>query len=368
MKNIAVFFGGQSVEHEVSVITGMLTANTVDSEKFNVIPIYVDDLGVWHSDKVLFDADKFNLEKAKKLPQVTLILGSNALMGIKGKRLKRLGEIAVAINCMHGERGEDGCLSGLLEMCGIPLCSPSIMASSVCMNKYFTKTVLKGLGIKTLPCKQVKRVGDIDLIEDKLKYPVIVKPNLLGSSIGVTVATDKKTLTGAVDYALRFGESAIIEPCLQNFIEINCSAYMAENGEVVVSECERPIGRTNLLTFSDKYIGGERQFPAKIDKALADKIKAITKKIYLELEARGIIRIDYFIHEGKVFVNEINTTPGSLAYYLHTKTLKGFSEILSGLINLADSEHAKKSSFERKFRSGILSGFGSKGAKQLKKS
>lgn len=365
MKNIAVFFGGRSVEHEISVITGMLVANTVNKEKYNVFPIYVDKNGTWHSDKQLFDADKFSQKEAEKLPIVTMTCGKNVLFRLKGKKLKELGRVAVAINCMHGENGEDGSLFGLLKMCGVPMCSPGLIASSTCMDKRFSKVVLKGLGINVVPFVAVKSVGELEDKKNKISYPAIVKPNLLGSSIGIGVAKDIITLKNAVSYALRFGERAIIEPCLNDFIEINCSAYMDERGDIKVSECERPIGQKEVLTFSDKYEGGGREFPANIDEKVSSKIKCLTEKIYRELDARGIIRIDFFLSDGKIFVNEINTVPGSLAYYLHTKTLKEFSVVLDGIIKFSEMEFAKSNSFERVFKSDILNGFGSKGAKHL---
>ena len=365
MKSVVVFFGGKSVEHDVSVITGVMTLNSIDKEKYSPVPIYVDKKGEWYTGDILKDPDEYNNLNYKKLSRVTLVGGSNVLYRIKNNRLKPIDSVAVAINCMHGGSGEDGSFAGLLKSCGIPLASPPILPSAVSMDKRFTKTVMSGLKVKTLPFVFAKKESDAETAEKNLQYPMIVKPNLLGSSIGVMRAKDKGQLVAAIRYALRFGSGAIIEPCLEDFVEINCAAYLSGNKEITVSECERPVGRDKILTFGDKYEDGKRVFPADIDKKLSDKIKQTTEKIYRELDFRGVIRIDYFISGGVVYLNEINAVPGSLSYYLFSKTLKGFTVMLSDIRALAEKEFAVSSTFKTDYKSGILSGVGSKGAKRL---
>ena len=264
---------------------------------------------------------------------------------------------------MHGERGEDGSLSGLLNMCHVPIASPDILPSSVCMDKCITKTFLKGLKIKALPSIIVESTLDLAKVKEKFKFPVIVKPACLGSSIGITVAKDEKTLESAISYALKFGNRAIVEPCLKKFLEINCAAYKDGNGNIKISECERPVGRTEILSFSDKYKSGKRIFPADIEKEISDKIKAITEKIYVELNFDGVIRIDYFVCEDTVYLNEINTVPGSLAYYLFGNTLKEFTAMLTELIFAAERKYAKQSTAITTFNSGVLGLKATKGGK-----
>ncbi|MBQ7349135.1 MAG: ATP-grasp domain-containing protein [Clostridia bacterium] len=365
MKNIAVFFGGQSVEHDISVITGVMAVNTLDKEKYNAIPVYVDKAGGWYTGESLVDPDNYKNLNYKKLKKVAILGGDKRLFEIKGKRLKPICSIAACINCMHGERGEDGSLSGLLNMCKIPLASPSIAPSAVCMDKGLTKTLLKGLKIKTLSGICVSDIEQLTENSSGIEYPVIVKPNSLGSSIGINRADNEKELLSAVNYALKFGDCALIEPCLENFIEINCAAYLNSDGKITVSECERPVGRSEILTFNDKYRGGKRVFPADIDKKISDKIKGITEKIYRELSFSGVIRIDYFLTGGQIFVNEINTVPGSLAYYLFSDTLKGFKNMLNELITVAEKNFAKSSTVQKTYNSGILLSAGAKGAKRL---
>ncbi len=367
MKNVAVFFGGQSVEHDVSIITGALTTNSIDKTAYNALPIYVDKNGVWYTGEILKDIDEYKKLDYKKLQQVTLKSGSSTLYQIKGKKIKPLCVIAVAINCMHGERGEDGSLAGTLNLCDIPLASPDMLSSSVCMDKSFTKTVMKGLKVKTLPSVTV--CGDFDekQILSKLKLPLIVKPTCLGSSIGIAKVEKKEELSHAVAFARRFGERVLIEPCLKDFIEINCAVYRDKHGKVIVSECERPVGKNDVLTFEDKYSSGKRVFPADIDGEISNKIKLTTIKVYDELNANGIIRIDYLVQGGEVYLNEVNTVPGSLAFYLFSDTLKGFSEILSELIACALKRGNQSASYQKTFTTGILDMGGIKSKNACKK-
>lgn len=365
MKNIAVFFGGQSVEHEISVLTGVMTLNSLDKTLFKPIPVYVATDGAWYTGEKLFDIDWFKKINYKKLQEVTLRFGDNWLYAIKKNKIKKLIDLSCVINCMHGARGEDGSLAGILNMCKIPLASPSITPSAMCIDKDFTKIVIKGLKIKTLSHITVSDAEQIDEVVKKINFPMIVKPNNLGSSIGVSKADNKEQLNQAVLNALKFDNLALIEPCLENFIEINCACYRASDGRIKVSECERPIGVHKVLTFGDKYEGGKRVFPADIEQKYSKKIKQITQKIYGALRFSGVIRIDYFISNGEVYLNEINTVPGSLAYYLFSDTLKGLKDMLTELITSAEQDFAKNQTIQKTFKSGILLGVGSKGAKYL---
>lgn len=365
MKNVVVLFGGKSVEREVSIITGVMTLNALNGEKYNKIPVLVTADGQYFTGKQLFDIDDYKRLDLKKLKKVTFVNGSNALYQIKGKRLKEFAPIYAVVNCMHGGVGEDGSVAGFIKTLGIPFASPCVLPSAVSMDKRFTKIVLKGLGVRALPYNSVSSVAQLKDIKETLCYPVIVKPNLLGSSIGIAKVDNKEQLNNAVFQALRYGESAIIEPCLTDFIEINCAVYRDDKGRLNVSECEQPMGKSEVLSFGDKYEGGKRLFPAPIDKKLSDRIKRITKTVYRECAFNGVIRIDYFIKQDKIYLNEINSVPGSLSYYLFSDTIKGFSDMLDQLISVAVSENAKQSTFITQYNSSILNGFGSKGAKRV---
>ena len=342
-----------------------MTANSIDREKFNPVPIYLSEDGEWFTGEILFDLDEYKSLDLKKLKKVTLVCGGNTLYEIKGKRIKQLLAISCAVNCLHGERGEDGCLAGLLNMCKIPIASPPMLPSAVSIDKSFTKTVMRALKVKTLDGAVVKGVTSIEEASKTVAYPVIVKPNRLGSSIGVSRAENQAELESALSYAMRFGENVLVEPCLEDFIEINCAAYRAADGSVKVSECERPVGQSKVLSFGDKYESGGRVFPADIDKKTTDKIKSITRKIYISMGFNGVIRIDFFVVGKEVYLNEINTVPGSLAYYLFCDTLKEFSKMLTELIEVALNNFAKEQSAIKTFKSGILTFNGGKSCKRL---
>lgn len=362
MKNIAVFFGGVSVEHDVSVITGVLTCNSLD-KSLGVVPVYVDGSGEWFTGESLLDPDNYENLDYKKLTKVSFIAGSNKLYAVRGKKLKELCAVSTAINCMHGERGEDGCLAGVLKMCGIANASADVYPAALAMDKLLTKRALNGIA-NVLPFASLDSVKQAEEICLPFDYPVIVKPVLGGSSIGVKIAENKEELVRAVGYALRFGKRVMIEPCLTDFTEINCAAYEGVNG-IKVSECEMPIRRTDFLTFSDKYESGKRVFPADIPKKLSNKIKAITEKVYKTFAFTGVIRIDFFLKDGKVYLNEINSVPGSLAYYLFSETTKGFSNMLNELLEVARINFAEDNTVKKSYNSGILHAVGAKSAKRL---
>ncbi len=364
MKNIAVFFGGTSPEREVSCITGVLTVNSIDKSKYNPIPIFIDGDGKWYGGEILRDLDFYKNKDYKKLTPLTILQGSNKLYSLKKGKLKELYAISVAINCLHGEGGEDGTLYGILKNCDIACAFPSLFASSVSMDKIHTKKVLKGIGVNVLPYFVAE--ADTDLNQDLgLEFPLIAKPALGGSSIGVNKAENKEQLFRAVNYALKFGTKVILEPCLTDFIEINCAVYTGRNGKINVSECERPLARDKVLSFSDKYENGGRIFPADISKSLSNKIKQITQKVYRELGFLGTIRIDYLISNGKIYLNEINAVPGSLSYYLFSDTLSGFTDMLTEQIEYREYLFAREKTVVKNYSSGILNGYGSKGVKRL---
>ena len=362
MKNILVFFGGQSTEHDISVLTGVMTAGSLDKEKYGVYPVYVARDGGWYYGEELFDVGWYG--DIKRLPaKVTMLGGDNALYKVgRGGRLKPVCKAACIINCMHGERGEDGCLAAVAEMCAVPLVGSPLAASSVALDKIASKVFLKGLGIKTLPFLEIKENTDLGEAEEKLGYPVMVKPARQGSSVGVNKAETRAELERSVNKAKKFDEKVLVEKFAAGKLEINAAAYRA-GGKIVVSECEMPATENRFLTFEDKYIKGERLFPAPISKKLSDKIKALTARIYEGLDCSGVIRVDYLLSGGALYVNEINSVPGSMAYYLFCDTFAEFSRMLDELIAEALERFNRRQTLIRRFDCNILKITGGKGGK-----
>lgn len=366
MKNIAVFWGGESVEHDVSVLTGVSIAHSLDTTRYQVIPVYVDKTGTFYTGRSLLDLDNYKSLNFKALKKVIILPNDNSLYHLKKGKHKKICTLSAIVNCMHGGNGENGSFSGLCNLSKIPVCSSGVTASSMSMDKAFTKTVLKGLNVKHLKAVKIHSVYQLHKYEKELpEYPLIVKPNFLGSSIGITKVQNRSQLLNGVLLALKYNESAIIEKCLEDFMEINCAVYRNYEGNIVVSECERPITNHQILDFDDKYKAGEREFPAKVDKRITDRIKKITQKVYENCNFSGIIRIDYMVKGNEIYLNEINSVPGSLAYYLFSNTLQEFSEVLTSIIEKAIKDYEKSKTEVKTFSSGILCGWGTKGSKHL---
>ena len=376
MKNVLVFFGGKSCEHDISIITGVLVVNSIDKELFNAIPIYVDKNGEWFTGECLKDIEWFkNKENAKKqLSKVSFISGTDMLYTISKSKIKPLCKIAVALNCMHGVNGEDGSLSGLMKLHNIPFSSPDIFASSFAIDKDFTKIVLSGLNVDKLPYIRifkntyyVKKQSVVKMIEKKFNYPVIIKPATLGSSIGISIAKTSDDLIKCLDSAFNYDEKVIVEKALDSFKEINCAAYR-DNDKIIVSECEEPVSSSEILSFNDKYLGSKcgvvKKFPAEIPDSIRNKIRSITEKVYRKADFNGVIRIDYMISNNKVYLNEINTVPGSLAYYLFSDTIKGFTDMLTQILNDGISKHIRYMTRDFSYNSMVLKDIkGAKGGK-----
>lgn len=367
MKTVAVFYGGESVEHDVSVITGVMTMNALDKARYEVLPVYAAKDGALYTGDELFEIDGYKNLDFKKLKKAAFLPGDDRLYVIKGKTLRPVKKISAAINCTHGERGEDGSVSAICKLSHVPLASPGIAPSAIGMEKHLSKIVLRGMGVKTLPSVKI-RASSAALAALKnagLNFPVIVKPDSGGSSVGISLAKDDRELSAAVSLALKFGEFCEIEPYVEEFTEINCAAYRNADGVTVVSECEKPFKKGALLSFNDKYVDGERQFPAKIAPALGERVQNVTRKVYDELGFEGIVRIDYMIIRGEVYLNEINAVPGSLAYYLFCKTQKSFSAMLTGVIEGAMRRAAPANTYIKNISTGILDGLKGKGTKRL---
>ena len=358
MKEIVILFGGESVESEVSCITGVLTLNAL-KKHFKITPVYVDKNGEWFTGEDLFNVENYKNLKVEKLKKVTILPSSNKLFELKGKKLKELFSISLVVNCMHGGNGENGSFRGLLDISKIPTLSSPVLSSALSMDKIATKIFLKGLDIPYLPYFEYEEGK-----KRKLGFPLIVKPNSLGSSIGISVCKTEEEYESAISTARRFDDRVLVEKKLENFLEINLAVYKLKD-KIVVSKPENPIVAGGFLGFEDKYVKGERIFPANIDKELNLKINKIAKKIYSALNFEGIIRIDFLVKEDKVYVNEINAIPGSLSYYLFYDSVFDFSYLLKDMIFDTLERFNKKQTLVKSFSSSILNLKGVKGQKRL---
>ncbi len=364
--SVLLMYGGKSCEHDISVITGKQAAANIKKDFHEV---FVSKEGKWLlADEMKNISDFSNAKKISRLPQVILVAGEKKLFKLKGKKLLPFCEVDAALLCFHGENGEDGCVQGLLEMCEIPYTSCGVTSSALCMDKISAKAMLKGFDFPVVEgisleksfFEQNFRQCESE-IRRKLGYPVIVKPSKLGSSIGISVCEDENSFADAMKLALGFDDRVLVEKALTNFCDINVSV-LKKDGEIFVSQAEKPASLKNFLTFDEKYLEGgkgmgglKREFPFENEKTEA--IKDIAKKVYSSLNCFGIVRIDFLIDfdRGKIFVNEINTIPGSLSFYLW-KDVFGFGSLIDVLLDEAKKRTAEKQKLLRRFESSVLSG------------
>lgn len=354
MIKVVVVFGSRSVEHEVSVVTAMQIMANLDKNKYEVIPIYIDKKGNWWSGSSLKKLESYkNLNLKNKIGlgqyRLSMILGERKLLPIKSA-FKKAIDFDIVLTAVHGTYGEDGTLQGLLEMAGVPYTGCGVTAAAVGMDKVIQKAMFEREGLPVVKYnwfnksdwKGNKKIL-IEKIENEIGYPVFVKPANLGSSVGINKAKNRKELEWAISVAQEFDTKIIVEEGLENIDEINCAVMGYENFEASV--CEQPITNSNFLSYDDKYISGSkvkgmanlsRLIPAPIDKDLTKKIQDYAVEVFRSIGAAGVARVDFLvdIKKNKVWVNEINTLPGSLAYYLWEKTGYPFAKMLDKLIEL----------------------------------
>lgn len=348
MRKVAVLFGGRSCENEISVLTGVFVLNLLDREKYLPLPVYLHTDGNMYHSPQMSDLEVFKKGDIARMERVLFDGGWLYSVNDKKGRVKRLERVDVALNCCHGGLGEGGGVAALMELNGIPFASPDIPSSAVFMDKSLTKTVMRGLGIPTVDCiraneKDYEKRGAFLLksIAARLKYPVVVKPAHLGSSIGIALAENEEEAKRAIEYAFTLDDRVIVEKYLKDKRDVNCAAY-CRKGEICVSEAEEAFGE-GIYSFEDKYVnretgvkGGGRH---TLSGELREKIRAYTKTVYKRMNLKGIVRMDFLVHEGKAYLCEVNTVPGSLAYYLfcdricEARTL--FSELIEEAVETA---------------------------------
>jgi len=359
-KVIAVMFGGRSVEHDVSVLTGLQFLEALDPGKFEGLPIYIDPLGQWWTGDALTNRKRYPVEvgTVKGLTQLTLDLATPASgrprflafqKGLMGARQKEI-PFDLIVPAIHGSNGEDGTLQGLLEFAGIPYTGCRTLGAATTMNKVFAKKTARAAGIQVLPELVIARPAKgTFLAPETLKadlaatlgdnaYPLIVKPMNLGSSVGVGKADDMDGLIAALMVAFRLDSEAIVEPFVTNLTEYNVAVRRSEDGKAVSSAIERPLRDAELLDFKNKYLAsgtpggpkldsGPSEGMASLNRALNPEELTTEQEAFIRGSAEGIfdllalagsVRVDFLCNSktGELWLNEVNTIPGSFAYFL----------------------------------------------------
>ncbi|MCH5235090.1 MAG: D-alanine--D-alanine ligase [Muribaculaceae bacterium] len=358
---VGVFFGGRSVEHEISVISALQAINAFDSDKYQLIPVYISKQGKWYTGPELLNISNYKDLKAleNKVEEVYMkpvygdykLYRSNVKGGLFSKKDPVVADLHIAFPVLHGSHGEDGMFQGVLETIGIPFVGCDTLSSANGMDKITMKMILRESGIPVVDYVWFtdrewlsNREATDKIVEDQLGYPVIVKPANLGSSVGISKASDRKSLDSAIENAIRFSSRIIVEHMVQDMMEINCSV-LGDADQRQTSVCEEPIKQKDFLTYDEKYGGGaksgmqasQKKIPADIPAETSAKIQQLASDTFRVLACNGVSRIDFMIDKenGDIFVNEINTIPGSLSFYLWEETGISFKELIDKLIALA---------------------------------
>ena len=390
--NMAVFFGCRSVEHEVSVISAVQAMNAIDRSKYEVIPVYVTKDGEMFTSPLLFDIESFkgNLDElVKKCEQVTFIRLKNKTVmrtlvsGLFKKSKDTVIDLAFPI--VHGTNCEDGTMAGYFEFLNLPYISCDIISAAVGMDKAVFKSVLKSAGLPVLDCMtfrsreySAEKEHFIKAIGEKIGYPLIIKPANLGSSVGITKVNNESELESAISLAASFAEKILAERAVENLREINCSV-LGDADSCIASVCEEPFMHDEILSYADKYEGNSkskgmaslgRKIPADISEELSEKIRELSVNIMKATGSSGVVRRDYLLDSksGEVFANEINTIPGSLAFYLWEASGIKYTELIDRLADIAFKRQRNRDNLTFTIKTNILSGasFGSKGSKGSK--
>ena len=389
--NIAVIFGGRSVEHEVSIISADQCINAINKDKYQPIPIYISKKGDWYTGDDLFGLENFeDLDRVISESQ-RIVFNQNSKASnfyLEPKNIftsRKPVKIDIAFPVMHGTFGEDGTLQGLFEVMNIPYVGCDVLASAVTMDKIITKKLLQAAGIKVLDYfsfygeawinDKDKVVSDI---KDKFSYPLIVKPGNLGSSVGVTSVKDDSELEDAIDVAVCLSQQVLIEPKIINLKEINC-AVLGDREKAEVSVCEEPVRSDDILSYQDKYSGGakgksgiksakavgggmgsaKRKIPAEISEKMNKKIQEMAKQAFIDLNCSGVVRVDFLIDQDldEVYICELNTIPGSLSFYLWEPSGMDFTALNDRLIDLALKRHREANNLVLSYSDNILKGW-----------
>jgi D-alanine-D-alanine ligase len=395
---VGVVFGGRSVEHDVSIITG-LQAVEVLSERHSPAPVYISRSGAWYAGEALRDIGSYRGEGDPSAEEVSLDLHRGALLrgGVEGSLLRRGRrpepiELDVIVLATHGTEGEDGCLEGALELADIPYVGPPVGAAAAAMDKVASKAVLRAAGLPVAEHLAIRRESferDGDRAEESIlarfELPVYVKPASLGSSVGVSRCATGAEVGEALELCFELDRVALVEPAIEGGIEVNCAVIGRPGVDPRASVCEQPIAGEQFLSFQDKYMGGEgkagekggpaggleagrsgnakgpgmhgarRLIPAPIGQEQTRRIQELACETFTAFGCAGVSRVDFLIDaSGEPLVNECNTIPGSFSFYLWEPAGLPFVELMDELIDIALAEHAEKRRTTRTFETNLL--------------
>lgn len=404
---VGVLFGGETVEHEVSIISAITAMNKIDQEKYDVIPIYMTKDREWYTGEILKDIDTYkDMDLIKRYTTNVVLYAQKGRFVLKKKNSlfnSEVTDIDIAFPIVHGTNVEDGTLQGYLQTIGIPYVGVNVFSAAVGQDKVYMKNIFES---NKLPITKYTWFYDSDFKKnqdevikeiEKLKYPVIVKPATTGSSVGIGIAGDEKELVEIINDAMQYDSKILVEDVVENLREVNISVVGNYESQKV-SEIEEVTSKNKFLSYADKYIGdgtigrgskktgvkvgakGQKgglpalsRIPADISDKLRKEVEEVAIKAFKVLGSSGVVRIDFLIDskEDKVYINEINSIPGNLAFYLWEAKGVEFSELLNDIINIGIKDYKNRTNKTHSFETNILAGYtggmkGMKGTKKLK--
>jgi D-alanine-D-alanine ligase len=397
-QRIAVLFGSRSVEHEVSIISAIQAMDAMDPRRYEPLPIFITKEGRWYTGPELRRVEAYRdlprlLQACRPVYLRPEPFGNRLFLeesGPLGTRRTKVGVVDAVFPIVHGTYGEDGTLQGLFELANVPYVGAGVVGSAVGMDKIVMKAAFRAADLPTVNYVwftrrrwRTEREVVLDEAERTLRFPLFVKPANLGSSVGITKATDRAGLANAVDVAAHYDRRILVEESFEGGIEVNCSVL--GNDRPRASVCEQPIRWTDILSYEDKYLRGggakgaakgadggagggmasaTRRIPAPISDDLTRQVQRLAVEAFIATDCSGIARIDFLVDEvsGKICVNEINTMPGSLAFYLWEPSGVPFPRLIDELIELAFERWTERQQTTFSFDSALLAKFG-RGAK-----
>lgn len=414
---VGVAFGGRSVEHDVSIITGLQAVEAL-SARHQPLPIYIDRSGLWHAGDELRDLSKYRAEREQIGAPVSFDIHSGRLVRaapeggspLRGRRRLQPIELDVVVLATHGTEGEDGCLQGALELARLPFVGPPVAAAAMAMDKAITKAILAAAGLPALPYLSLRREAyerDEAAIEEEILHrfelPVFVKPCSLGSSVGVSRCDERSELADALKLVFELDRVCLVEPAVDGGIEVNCAVIGRPGVPPKASVCEQPIAAERFLSFEDKYMGGgkgagggktgaaaegeetssaaaegeaggpdaggqvsgakgagmqgaRRLIPAPLGQQRMSEVQRLACRAFEAFGCAGVSRVDFLIDaRGEIYINECNTIPGSFSFYLWEPAGLPFVDLMDELIDLSLAEHAEKAKTTTVFQTSLLS-------------
>jgi D-alanine-D-alanine ligase len=388
---VGVAFGGRSVEHDVSIITGLQALGVLE-ERHSPIPIYIARSGRWFTGDALKelsvyqhdgddpDAEEIHLD----LHNGRLLRAATGGSLLRSRRPPEQIELDVVVLATHGTQGEDGCLQGALELARLPYVGPPVGAAAAAMDKIATKAILAQAGLPTLDCLALRR-DEWDVSREEVlarargafELPLYVKPASLGSSVGVSRCTSDPQLADALELGFELDRVCLVEPSVEGGMEVNCAVIGRPGQPPRASVCEQPVAAESFLSFEDKYMAGgksegmkgaQRLIPAPIPDALTEQVQGLAKRAFSAFDCAGVTRVDFLLDaHNRVYVNELNTIPGSFSFYLWEPTGIPFVDLMDDLIDLALDDHREKLRTTTVFATNLLAerASGSKGGDKV---